>query len=69
MGINYGLNRLRFPAPLRVGSRLRLRVHCQAVEEVDGGTGIQVALKLTFESDATHEKPVCVAEALFRYYD
>jgi len=67
MGINYGLNRLRFPAPLRVGARLRLRAHCQAVEEVDRGAGIQVALKLTFEAEGG-DKPVCVAEALFRYY-
>jgi acyl dehydratase len=67
MAINYGLNKLRFPAPLRVGGRVRLRVHALGVEDVEGGAGIQATLKLTFEVEG-QDKPACVAETLFRYY-
>jgi acyl dehydratase len=64
MGINYGLNRVRFPAPLPVGSRVRADVTCAAVEEVPGG--LQATLAVTFEHEGG-TKPVCVAEWLVRY--
>ena len=62
--VNYGLNRVRFPAPLPVGSRVRADITCAAVEEVAGG--LQATLALTFECEGG-SKPVCVAEVLFRY--
>jgi acyl dehydratase len=62
--INYGLNRVRFPAPLPVGSRVRADVTCAAVEDVPGGQ--QVIYAVTFEREGG-EKPVCVAELLLRY--
>ena len=62
--VNYGLNRVRFPAPLPVGGRVRADITCAAVEEVRGG--LQVTLAITFEHEGGG-KPVCVAEALFRY--
>jgi acyl dehydratase len=62
--INYGLNRVRFPAPLPVGSRVRADVTCVAVEEVPGG--VQATLAVTFEREGGG-KPVCVAELLLRY--
>jgi acyl dehydratase len=61
--INYGLNRVRFPAPLPVGGRVRADVTCAAVEEVRGG--VQVTLAVTFEHEGG-SKPVCVAESLLR---
>ena len=65
MGINYGLNKLRFPSPVPVGSKLRAGVTLAAVEPVSGG--VQVTLNTTFEIEGG-SKPVCVAEILFRYY-
>jgi acyl dehydratase len=65
MGINYGLNKLRFPAPVPVGSRVRAGVELAGVEEVPGGA--QVSLTVTYEIEGG-TKPVCVAEVLFRYY-
>ncbi len=63
--LNYGANRVRFPAPLKVGSRVRMRAHLTAVEDVPGG--IQMTTTCTFEAEGT-EKPVCVAETLTRVY-
>jgi acyl dehydratase len=63
--VNYGTNKVRFPAPVPVGSRIRLVAQCTDVSEVTGG--YQVSLGLTFERDGGG-KPVCVAEILFRYY-
>ncbi len=63
--LNYGLNRVRFPAPNPVGSRIRMAVICNSVDEVAGG--YQVSYGLTFERDG-QDKPVCAAELLFRYY-
>jgi acyl dehydratase len=65
MGINYGLNRLRFPSPVPVGSKLRAGVVLGGVEDVEGG--VQVTLNVTFEIEGG-TKPACVAEVLFRYY-
>jgi acyl dehydratase/ubiquinone/menaquinone biosynthesis C-methylase UbiE len=63
--LNYGLNRVRFPAPARVGGRLRMGLEVNAVEQA--GDGIQVLYGATFEVEG-QTKPVCVAEVIFRYY-
>lgn len=65
MGINYGLNRLRFVSPVVSGSRVRARFTLQAVEEVAGG--IQVTWAVTVEIEGG-SKPALVAEWLVRYY-
>jgi acyl dehydratase len=64
-GVNYGCNKIRFPAPVRVGSHLRLGATVAEVEDVAGG--VQVTLDLTLETDAD-PKPSCVAQVLYRYY-
>jgi acyl dehydratase len=64
-GVNYGLNRVRFPAPLPVGDSVRMRAKLLAVEEITGGA--QIVTELTFERKGG-EKPVCVAESLARVY-
>lgn len=63
--VNYGLDKVRFPAPLPVGSRVRAGVECAAVEEVRGGKQAKLVLTVEIEGGA---KPCCVAEILFRYY-
>jgi acyl dehydratase len=63
--INYGLNKVRFPAPLPVGSRVRLHATLKDLEEVPGGA--QMTTELTFEREGG-DKPVCVAETLARVY-
>jgi acyl dehydratase len=65
MGINYGVNRVRFPAPVPVGSRIRGRFRITEVTDVEGG--IQVTTEGTVEREG-HEKPVCVAEMVSRHY-
>ena len=65
MGINYGLNRLRFVSPVPSGARVRARFTLQAVEEVAGG--IQVTWAVTVEAEGG-TKPALVAEWLVRYY-
>jgi acyl dehydratase len=65
MGINYGVNKVRFPAPVPVGSRLRAHFEILEVGEVEGG--IQVVTKGTVEREG-EEKPVCVAEMVSRHY-
>jgi acyl dehydratase len=65
MGINYGLNRVRFPAPLPSGSRVRGTFRVDSVDEFDGGT--QSTMTATIEREGG-EKPVCVAEVVFRTY-
>jgi acyl dehydratase len=64
-GLNYGLNKVRFPAPVPVGSSVRMRATIASVEDIQGG--IQMATTLTFEREGG-EKPVCVAESLVRIY-
>ena len=66
MGINYGVNKVRFPAPVPVDSNVRLRAKLQSVEPVDNG-GYQVITQCTIEREGG-EKPVCVAETVARYY-
>lgn len=65
MGVNYGLNKVRFPAPVPSGSRVRARVELVEVEEVPGG--VQVVSRVTVERDGG-DKPVCVAESVSRLY-
>ncbi|MGI9112776.1 MAG: MaoC family dehydratase [Gaiellaceae bacterium] len=62
--VNYGLNRVRFPAPVPSGSRIRAPFIVEEVEEVSGGEQARVAATIEREGQ---EKPVCVAEALFRF--
>ena len=57
--LNYGLNKVRFPSPLPVGDRVRMRLRLTAVDDVAGGA--QLTSELTFEREGG-EKPVCVAE-------
>jgi acyl dehydratase len=66
MVVNYGLDRLRFPAPLPVGDQVRMRVALDAVDAVPGG--VALSLTLTFEP-AAGDKPVCVANAIYRIYE
>ena len=65
MGVNYGTNKVRFPAPVPVGSRLRARIVLLSVEDFDGGA--QVVWKVTMEREGS-DKPVCVAESITRRY-
>jgi acyl dehydratase len=65
MGVNYGLNKVRFPAPLAVGKRVRLRVYMKNTREIRGA--IQTVMELTVEVEG-QEKPACVAETLGLYY-
>jgi acyl dehydratase len=64
-GLNYGLNRVRFPAPLPVGSRVRMRTTLSNVEDIPGG--LQITTTATFEREGG-DKPVCVAESLARVF-
>jgi acyl dehydratase len=63
--INYGLNRVRFPAPLPVGQQVRMSAKLANLEDIPGGA--QITLELTFEREGG-DKPVCVAESLVRVY-
>ena len=65
-GVNYGLNKVRFPAPLPVGGKVRMKAKVASVEPIQGGA--QLALELTFEREGG-DKPVCVAETLARVYE
>jgi acyl dehydratase len=65
MGINYGVNRVRFPAPVPAGSRIRGRFSPLAVDDVNGAH--QVTWGITVERDGG-DKPCCVAEWIVRYY-
>jgi acyl dehydratase len=65
MGINYGLNRLRFPSPVKTGSRVRARIKNVSVDDVDGG--LQVVNQVTIEVEG-QDKPSAVAETVTRYY-
>jgi acyl dehydratase len=65
MGINYGLNKVRFPAPVPVGSRVRGTFRVDSVDEQQWGMQVQMTATLEREGG---DKPVCVAEVVFRYY-
>jgi acyl dehydratase len=62
--VNYGVDRVRFPAPVPAGSRVRARFTVEEVDEVDGGEQARIAA--TVERDGS-AKPVCVAQLLFRF--
>ena len=66
MGVNYGLNKVRFTSPVPVGSRLRGRMKLLSCEPIDNG-GMQMAWQVTVEREGS-DKPACVAESLSRRY-
>ena len=65
MGVNYGLNRVRFPAPVPAGSRIRARLKLLGYEPIDGGA--QLVMEVTMQREGG-DKPVCVAETVSRRY-
>lgn len=64
--LNYGVNKVRFPAPLKTGSRYRMHANLAEVNDLNGG--VETIYKLTYEVEG-ESKPCCVAELVFRYYD
>jgi len=66
MGVNYGLNRVRFISPVRVGKRIRMRTILLAVEEI-GDRAVQITSQQTIEVEG-EQKPACIAETLSRTY-
>ena len=66
MGINYGLNKVRFPSPVPSGARLRARATLQSVEDIPGG--LQLVWHISIEREGG-DKPCCVAEWLLRQYN
>jgi acyl dehydratase len=62
--VNYGLNKVRFPAPVPVGSKIRLTATLKDIEEIKGG--VQVTVGAVVERDGG-DKPVCIAEPVFRF--
>ncbi len=66
MGVNYGLNRLRFTAPVPVGAKLRARFTLAKLEQIEGG--VQTTWTVTVEREGS-DKPACVAEWLTRRYE
>ena len=65
LSVNYGLNRVRFPSPVRAGQRIRAHFAPAAVEDVPGG--VQLTWTVTIEAEG-NEKPACVAETVSRRY-
>ena len=65
LAVNYGLNKVRFPAPVPAGSKVRLNAEIISAQDISGG--VQIVVAATVACSAT-DKPVCVAEPLFRYY-
>jgi acyl dehydratase len=65
MGVNYGLNKLRFPSPVLIGKRVRMKATLADFEDVQGGAQATVAMSFEIEGE---QKPACVAEAIYRYY-
>ena len=65
LGVNYGIDKLRFPAPVPVGARFRASAELAEVAEIKGGVQIRVATTVEVEDSP---KPALVAECLFRYY-
>ena len=66
MGVNYGLNKVRFMAPVPVGSRLRAHLHLHSATPIEGN-GLQLQWNVTLEREGS-DKPVCAAESLVRLY-
>jgi acyl dehydratase len=65
MGINYGLDKVRFPSPVRVGSKIRLAATVGEVTDVPGG--VQAVMDFVVQIDG-QEKPACVCRPVYRYY-
>jgi acyl dehydratase len=65
MGVNYGLEKVRFPHPVRVGSKVRLAASVVSVEDVAGG--VQITLDFIVQIDGV-DKPACVARPVYRHY-
>lgn len=65
MGVNYGLNKMRLPSPVPVGSRVRARATLAGYEPIAGGASVTIGLTFEVEEQA---KPACVAEVIYRYY-
>jgi acyl dehydratase len=65
LAVNYGLNRVRFAAPVKVGSCIRARFVLAAVDDIDGGAQMQWLATIEIEGG---EKPACIAEMLTRWY-
>ena len=66
MGINYGVNRVRFPQPVVVGSRLRASATLASADELPGGAGVQTVITVTVEIEG-EAKPACVVESVSRF--
>ncbi|MBB6345548.1 MaoC family dehydratase [Nonomuraea muscovyensis] len=66
MSVNYGLDKVRFPGPVKVGGKIRLAARVVSVDDVPGN-GVQMAMDFTVEIDGS-AKPACVARALYRHY-
>lgn len=66
MVVNYGLDKVRFPSPLPVNSRVRLASRIVSASAVTGG--VQIVVRATLESEGG-AKPICVADAVYRYFD
>jgi len=65
MSINYGLERVRFPSPVKVGAKIRLAGKVDSVK--DAGSGVEMLVDFTVEVEGS-DKPACVARALYRHY-
>jgi acyl dehydratase len=65
MSVNYGLDRVRFPAPVPVGGRVRAGAELLEAKEIDGGVQVKVGARVDVEGG---DKPAVVAECLFRFY-
>ena len=66
MGVNYGVNRVRFPQPVLVGSRLRASATLTSAEELPGGSGVQTVITITVEIEG-QAKPACAVESVSRF--
>ena len=65
MGVNYGLNKVRFPSPVPVGAKVRLTATLSGIEDITGGK--QLTFSCVIEREGG-DKPVCIAEPVYRYY-
>jgi acyl dehydratase len=65
MGINYGIDKLRFPSPVKVGKKVRAKA--ELIDVTDVANGVQGTIRMTFEVEG-EPKPACVAEVIYRYF-
>jgi acyl dehydratase len=66
MGVNYGLDRVRFPSPVPVGRRIRARATVTSLDKI-GGDAVHMVTRVTIEVEGS-DKPACVADTVSRYY-